>query len=645
MRSESSTLWSSLVRGVSYVYGRVADSPVGRGLSSYRTHNAADTLSRPVSSARIRLAGLLGESHILGGFSGFFSFLARIRVSLYGVTGFSYGFFGILLYLLLRFVVPKEGFNLIYPKEYLWVLGTVLLLSIPLLFSRKRAGQSLLRGRLTGGLLVSLLGIPCDSAAAERLDRRGVSRWLLPAVLLGLAGAAATLYIHPAILPVGFIAVCGIAAILAYPEVGANLSVLSLPFLWVTPLALPVCIALILVTWLSLLIKWMLMRRTWRRGALDAVMGLLCLSLLLGGMTGTGVSAGGVLRGLSCAILLSVYFLITQLFKKRSSLGGSLFGLSLLFILALPAFYGMLVYGQVSDGALRWLAGSVGGDLLVTASTSVTKLFHDLWQPAGVCLLLILIPLLLSRVTLAERLLKKCWLLLCVVLCFQGLFLADAPDALLLGGVLTVAYVVLDRPKTLAVGLICLPLVICGGVLLVHYAGDPLREMTATFVLETEGRAVIFDSLARMLWEHPLGVGLSESAFAEAVAGYLPVNTPIPALYELSLVGQISASLGIPGLLLLLLTVFFFVQKSFTCLRVSGDRRNRAAMLGGMLACVGMLTLCTVSPLTSGLPVGMTLAVLMGLCSAYENVALDESATLAVVEADSSCATDRVYRI
>lgn len=645
MSKRSSTVWSALCGGMTRVFSVVEDSPLGQGLSSYETESEAHVFSRPVSAPRLFLAKLLAEARIPKAFSGIFSFLTHVRVSMYGLTGLAYSVFGILLYSLLRFAAPIREVGIIYPVDYLWTFGFIGILSVPLLFSKKKAGQALLRGRLTGPLFSRLLGIP-DHTTDVRADHGlGGAKGILPGLFLGLSGAALTVYLHPAVLPACFVLVCLLGGIFAWPEMGVALCVMTLPLLWARADLLFLPLVLIPVTWFSFFAKWLLMRRRWRVGPLEMIMGLFCLSLLLGGMTGSFVGADSVCGGLVYALLFSVYFLITNLIHTKKAVLNCIFGLSLTLIMTLPALYGAELYARVSAGELSWLAGSIGGDALLRFATAVTQGLGRLWQPAGVCLVLTLLPILMCHFSQQRRVLGKCLSVLGILLCFGGLILAGAWDALLPAVLVTVAFCLLCSPGAAAVTLVLLPAVVSGVALLWHFFGAFFGEELTALVLQRENSQQIWRGLWEMLLEHPAGIGLGDKAFAEIFPAYVPENTPVPAAGEMGFVGQIMAGLGFPGLLLLLLTLFFVLQKSFTCLRATGNRRDRAVVTSTMLACVSLCIYGSMSPWATGIPVCFTWVILMGLCNAYRNAVLTESAVLSVVDAPTPESTDRVYRM
>ena len=645
MSQKTSALWSGISHGVSHIYKKIANSPLGRGMTSYQEPEITQGLHRPPAPARLFWAKLLQQGLLPKLISGFFSCLAQASLALYGAIGFFYGFFGVMMYMLLQFVIPQGKVFFSYPQEYLWIFGTLCLLSVPLLFSTKRAGNALLRGKLTGILFANLLGIPHDDTPREK-DSRKKLRWgIFPALLLGLAGVTLTVWIHPLVLPACFLALALVGLIFTFPEAGVSLSVITLPLLWLKTAFLPLTLSLIFVTWVSFIAKWLLIRRTWRWGRLDMIMGLLCLSFLFGGFVGIFTDGKSFLTGLTLFLLCSLYFLISNLIKLHKVVGGCVFGVGLTLFATLPILYANLIHEQIAEGGLSWLAGSIGGDAIIRFTEWSTQGLGSLWQPAGVSLLLALLPLLLRRLALSSRALGKCMLSLCIGLCFQGMFLFGAMDALLLSALIVFVFCLLYSAKIAAAALCSLPVCVSGCVLFFHFFGNSSEQALIASVAKQENRSLVWQGLLEMLKDHPAGIGFSETALVEILSEYVPLDMGTSALLALSPLERLTASLGIPVLLLLLVAVFFLLQKSFTCLRRSGNRRDRAWVVSSSLTCLSLLVYGVLVPSDSALPLCFSLVALWGLTSAYETQVLTASATLSVTEDPTPYATDKVYRI
>ena len=111
-----------------------------------------------------------------------------------------------------------------------------------------------------------------------------------------------------------------------------------------------------------------------------------------------------------------------------------------------------------------------------------------------------------------------------------------------------------------------------------------------------------------------------------------------------SLYFELLLAFGWAGLILFVGMVFLFVQKSLTCLCYTADRRDRAMILGGLMAIVGAMVFGTVRSFITFPRVFFTLMLVLALCSAYENLIFDESDVLTARQAGTSTEEDRVLR-
>ena len=156
-------------------------------------------------------------------------------------------------------------------------------------------------------------------------------------------------------------------------------------------------------------------------------------------------------------------------------------------------------------------------------------------------------------------------------------------------------------------------------------------------------KGLLSESLWRMVWEHPAGIGLGDAAFRTVYPAYAAPD--LGAVTESgSLYFELLLSYGWVGLLLFVGVVFLFVQKSLTCLGHTLDRRDRAMILGGVTAMAGVLVFGTVRSFITSPRVFFTLILMVALCSAYENLIFDESDVWSARQEGTSTEEDRVFR-
>ena len=101
---------------------------------------------------------------------------------------------------------------------------------------------------------------------------------------------------------------------------------------------------------------------------------------------------------------------------------------------------------------------------------------------------------------------------------------------------------------------------------------------------------------------------------------------------------------GWAGLILFAGTVFLFFQKSLTCLGHTADRRDRAMILGGVTSVVGALIFGTVRSFITSPRVFFTVALVIALCSSYENILFDEEDVREAEWRGFSQGEDRFFR-
>ena len=154
-------------------------------------------------------------------------------------------------------------------------------------------------------------------------------------------------------------------------------------------------------------------------------------------------------------------------------------------------------------------------------------------------------------------------------------------------------------------------------------------------------KSLLADSLWRMIWDHPAGIGIGESAFREIYPAYaapdLGAVTDCGSLYFELLLGY-----GWAGMILFAAVMILFIQKSLTGLRHTYVAKDRAMVIGGITSMVGALILGTVRSFVTSPRVFFNLILVIALCSAYVNILFDESDVLQAGQMDSPEGVDLV---
>ncbi len=623
---KGSIIWRKLTGFTHWLYHVIGSSPLGKGLTAYRR---ADALlhhdrrrthrddCRPMSPSRLRLLEAVQAGKLFKLISGLFSALARTTAAAYGIFLVFYGLLNVLLF----FVGPILRPALSYELMYLFMSGGMVLLGLPMLFSGKPIVQLLVTGRLTGWFFARLLGLPAERlvrplGAIEKHHAKTVAPYV--ALLLALGSAVAALWISPLVIPLCFILLCLMGMIFAFPEAGVILSVSALPLVFISNRVLWIPVTVILLTWVAFGVKLLFMHRAIRFNLIDVVILIFSCSLALTGMTGVYVTASSVWTGLLCFVIFSLYFLITNLMTSRALLRRCLVGpcLSLLLVI------GIYAIAAVPHGWLDWLLGSRGGNAISGGFEAVRSFLMAQAAPFCLCMPLMAIPFLISLLRQKRRPLYYASVTVIVLLCFFALYLTGSVGALVIAVGCLVLYFLLLSHRCLAVGILAAPAVACGGMWLYSAYAPNVGTLAARVAEGQERRGMLWRGAWQAVCDYPAGIGLGDRAFEAVYPQYAEAGaaavTHVSSMYM-----ELLLRTGFPGLILLAAVIFLFLQKTFTCLKVSENASDSSKLLGGMLSLVSLLLYGLVSNAPLHLPIVFVAVVVLGVCNAYENTIFD----------------------
>ena len=621
---KGSFIWKKLMGFSHCVYHFVGNSFLGRSLTSYRRadallhHDRRRTLRddcRPMSPARLKLLEAVHQGGIFRILGGLFSLAAYAPAVFYGLCGLFYGVLGAAVHMVEAMVRADVTINV--PRLILFAV--IVLLSVPLLFSKKPVIQLLVTGKLTRWLTVGWLGLPEEQLSRPKKQRVGVSIVPYVAMMLATVCAVVTLWIHPLIIPgvLGILAV--VAMIFAFPETGVVLSVTVLPLVWWNKQILLAAILLILLTWMGYGVKLLFMQRTLRFNLLDVSVLIFGVTLCLGGLTGGYVTVESVCKGLGMLVLLSLYFLITNLMTSRDQLRHCLIGPCLVLLLAM----GISVIRAIPADLLNWLGGSLGGDFLVNGFLGIKMFTNQMAYQENICILLMAVPFLCAMLMRKKRALNHIMVLVAMGGCFVCLYLIGAKAALVAALIGTLLYFLLFSYRSLAAGILSLPALVCGGTWLFTVFHERIQGAITRMVAGQLHRESLWRGAWRLVCDHPAGIGLGDKAFEATYPLYAEAGlahaTDVASIYLTLLV-----RIGVPGLIVFAVMVFLFIQKTFTCLKVSERREDTAKILGGMMSILSLLIYGFVSSAPASVPVFFMAFISLALCSTYENMIFAE---------------------
>lgn len=636
-----SILWGPLNRVTVKLYRLLAGSVIGRVMTGYRRVDAAFAKGKrytgrhtcaPMSPARLRLLSALESGFLFKGVRTLFGGLLGLPLALYGLFLMIYGVIGAASF----FVFPMIHVPLAPNTEHLVLSAVFALVAIPMILTKKTLAETLGAGGIPYLIFVRFLGIPRD-----RLD---IPRRKLPAVLpyitiLAALGAAfGALVTHVLLIPAILLGVGVLALIFAFPEAGVVLSTLMLPAIWLERNLLIPLAVLILLTWISYGVKLLFLHRTLRFGILDTLVLIFGVLMLLSGFTGAVVSAESIMTGILLFVCLTDYFLIVNLMTTREYVRRCLLGVGISVVVVTVLAYLRII---PVDG-LGWLEGSRAGNAIIATVESGIEDLSGLWLEHSELYLVLVFPWLYAYLSHTKRLLRRVAGVCLVALDMLLIVMIDSVSSLFCILIVTVLFLLLWDHRGLAVGIVALPALVAGA--LWGFYLFPVSDHVQTVLARSRHfKGLLSESLWRMVWEHPAGIGIGDAAFRAVYPAYAAPD--LGAVTECgSLYFELLLSYGWAGLLLFVGVVFLFVQKSLTCLGHTSDRRDRAMILGGVTAMVGVLFFGTVRSFITSPRVFFTLTLMVALCSAYENLIFDESDVWSARQEGTSTEEDRVFR-
>ncbi len=634
-----------LDHATAWVYRSIVRGPLGRIFTAYRRaetnwqhdkRRVGRGACRPVSFFRHHVREVAESGYILRGIRAASHYLFTCPLSFYGWLGVFYALCGVGIY----FIPSLIGMGGSFSSDRLWIFLGLLLFSLPMVFSSKPLSRALGSGICARWLFVDLLGLPKDGLLrTEKQNNKALPYLAFP---LGMILAVPSWWLHPLMVPGICIGVGLLGMILTYPEVGVVLASLSLPTLWLGRFWLLLPLSIILITWMSFLIKWLFMHRTVRWGLLDTVVLIFCLQMPLSGMIGQTVTPQSVSGSVLWFILFSLFFLISQLITTRAQIRRCLLGVGV--AVAMTVMIGLLQ--MIPIGGLDWLAGSPAGTAIVQTLHGAHETLMPLWQEMTMTVILLFLPFMCVRTATVVRplrylLMALMWgatLVTVAVLGTPALWVCMAFSLLL--------YAFLYSHHTLTVAIVAALPATCGVWWMTVWAPNSMQTAAHVFFGGVNTyRETLWGQVWRMIVDHPVGIGWGKEAFVATYAAYADDPLTAAATGSDNLYFELLTAMGWPGLILFVAVVFVFLQKVLTSVHDTGNRRDRVMLLGGLSSVAGMLLLGTVRGFFYDPFVILGFWLIFSLTSAYAGIAEE---TCDELTADKWYATgyeDRIFRI
>lgn len=517
----------------------------------------------PLKRMRRRISGVFENSIILRNFGRLIEYLLSCSLRVYGAFSVIFGLYTILLFCIKTFMLDMQAdiYDLIFG-------GVIVIASIPLLYSNRQLAVSLREGKISRFILFRVLLIPESKLS---LSETSVVRRYNWAVIGGMIAGFLTYFVSPAVVLGIIFAVIVSGIILCQPEAGILGLIILAPFTSLLPHPTLVVLAGVIVTTFAYVVKCIRGKRTMRFGLIGAFVMLFAFVMLLGGFSATG-GRESVYPALTYVILLLGYFLTTNLLGTRELCHHALISLGVSS--AIVAAYGVFQY-VLGDITANWLDTEMFSYIPGRATS-----FFDNPNVLGTYLVM-MIPFILAIFICVKGFKTKGVIFAELTLTILCLIWTWSRGAWLGGIVGVLALLIVLNSKNLM-------LLVIGGL------GAPLLKyvlpdgVIARFVSignmadsSTYYRVYTWKGVIRMLkdvWISGIGVGQSAFENMYPLFAYAGIEA---APHAHNLIMQLIVELGVSGVVIFCMLMFFFYQNCFEFIKNSSGE-NRLLVGAGM---------------------------------------------------------------
>ena len=562
------------------VRGAIQRSAIGNFFSSYDKAterfeqsvvytSAKKAMKHPrVASVRRAGASCFDRSYVRRAVLRATSTLRHCTMRFYGMFLFSFS-----LYVFAAFFVRKYGIFYSAPNSYLLIGLMCLIMSLPLLFDKKRTlGTALLDSRFFSWLLFEFFELRYEDFrdSAPPVGRTSI------AFITGMVYGCLSFFISPSLLLYFLVFLVFLYLTLVSPESGLLLCLFSIPLLSFFEHPTIILCVLVLCVVIGYAVKLFRHKRVFHFGILEGLLMLFMLFVLFGGMRNASM---GVSREMMVMIaLMSGAFLSSNLLRTKSMILHAVRAFTLSCVISSVVGIAEYVLGFAK---LDWLDTSMFSDIEGRAvsffeNPNVLGTYLCFGAPLSLVLVGISKEKSKTRWFFGFALIVAC----CVLTWSRGAWIGLAAAIVML--------FVCTR-HTLAVflgGLITIPFatyVIPQSIIDRFYSIGDLADTSTMY------RMNIWRGCFDMALDCGLGgIGVGEDAFLRLYPKYAVAGAET-AYHSHSLWLQICLMLGVCGLALFLMIVFFLYQRAFTVMKNTVDSEVSSLVAGVLSAISGLL--------------------------------------------------------
>lgn len=511
------------------------------------------------------------------------TFLASVKLNVYGMFFVFYGLISAIAYLIPAFISDFTYFD-----SYAIIFsGVIMIAATPLLFSSRSAVPALAASRFVGKIIRDLLCVPEERLKVKK--QYGGTVCVFVAAVLGLACGIASYFTHPLYIPILFLCLTAVFLIFAFPETGIIITLAALPFMQYLPSPHVVLFILILITAVSYFCKVFQRKRTFTLSPEITMVMLFCGFIAVG-----GTFAGGGPRALADSLAAVIYilggFVLTyNLVNTEKMLSACLKTVTASFLI--------LCFVGIIESTYNGLSARII-DTFTPAISDITEENMLYILDDGVVFgmfALLVFPLFSAYIIKRKSFRGMAIVTVGGIILFAAAWMCSHYEIIIALLIELVLFWFIFSHKTMTATIFAL--IPIGIVVLlyphgVEYIGLPdISEILMEYMPASMPDAELHSSVTRdavnmLLDGNLLGIGVGEYAFASAFSPYASVEAA-GATQPMSLWLQIICWSGIFGLVAFVIFLIFLIKRSlgfFISCDNREQRSNALAVYCGIIA-------------------------------------------------------------
>ncbi len=549
---KSSMILSALGKAASWVYRKLGDGFFGWIFTAYSSADKAlgdglfssirkkiDLSGRVTTPIKRKVASSIESSVILGFIRNILSKLLANPMKSYGIFMFSFAIYSTIAYLFKVFYFDPNG---MFDFSVGLTLILMLIASVIMISSRHTLSSALLSSPTVSFFLFKMLGFRHESLeSSEKVHGRANVPFIV-GLLFGIASA----FVHPLYLLCGILFAVAAFAVLTKPEIGIVAILTFLPFI---PTML--LVAAVIYTGICYFLKLMCGKRSLKFDFFDVVVLIFMALMLSGGFV--SASSGSLKPALVYTVFMLGYFLVVNLIRSKEWFMRAVKGVAVSG--AIVSLYG-IYQNFFGAGDTTWHDAEMFTDI----KSRVISTFEN---PNVLAEYLIMILPLTVALFLAKKGHRSKFGSAVLIALFGGCLIYTWSRGAWLGTIIgLLIFFLLYTKNTLSVlmfgalGIPFLPFILPESITSRFLSIGNLADTSTSY------RVSIWRGVINMLGDYwDSGIGIGNAPFA-AVYPVYSLSGCETAQHSHNLYLQITAELGIVGLVIFVLLLFIFMQSS-----------------------------------------------------------------------------------